>query len=93
MIAQRILAVENFATSGQVLAEFYNNVVKKGRQPLTNLEALSWVRQLARKPCQAIDAALVEAGIAMSMRYQISYWDGAILAAAHRLGATRVYTE
>jgi predicted nucleic acid-binding protein len=36
---------------------------------------------------------LVEAAIGLSTRYQISYWDGAIIAAAERLGAKLLYTE
>jgi predicted nucleic acid-binding protein len=40
-----------------------------------------------------IEAELVLAGIALAQRYQLSYWDGAILAAAQRLGATVVDSE
>jgi hypothetical protein len=67
MIAIEILRTENFGTSGQVLAELFANLTKKGVTPLTKHEALSWVRQLARKPCQAIDAAVVEAAITLSL--------------------------
>ena len=40
-----------------------------------------------------IDAGLVKRGAAISARYQISYWDGAILAAAEALGAPVLYSE
>jgi len=93
MIARQILLEGKFATSGQVLAEFYSNAIRKGRRPLSKPEALNWVRQLAQKPCQAIDSQLVEQAIGFSERYQISYWDGAIIAAAERLGARLLYTE
>lgn len=92
-MARSILSEGRFGTSGQVLAEFYSNVIRKGRQPLSKPEALNWVRQLALKPCQAIDSQVVEQAIGFSSRYQISYWDGAIIAAAHRIGAKRVLTE
>ena len=92
-IARQILLEGKFATSAQVLSEFYSNVIRKGRRPLSKPEALNWVRQLALKPCQAIDGQLVEQAIGFSDRYQISYWDGAIIAAAHRLGAKLVLTE
>jgi predicted nucleic acid-binding protein len=91
--ARRLLSEVRFGTSGQVLAEFYSNVIRKGARPLTKSEALVWIRQLARKPCQAIDSQLVEQAIEFSTRYQISYWDGAIIAAANRLDAKIVYTE
>lgn len=91
--ARRIVVEEDYGTSGQVLAEFYTNVTKKGLRPLTAQKALEWVRTLAQKPCQPIDARVVEAGIAHAQRYQISYWDGAIIAAAERLGAKKIYSE
>ncbi|MCQ8783557.1 PIN domain-containing protein [Mangrovibrevibacter kandeliae] len=91
--ARRIVLMEDYCTSSQVLAEFYVNVQKKGTPPLTAERAAEWVRVLARKPCQPVDAEVVRSGVALSRRYQISYWDGAILAAAERLGAHTVYTE
>ena len=36
---------------------------------------------------------LIKVAIEISWRYRISYWDGAILAAAERLGAEVLYTE
>jgi predicted nucleic acid-binding protein len=93
MIARQILLEGKFVTSGQVLAEFYSNAIRKGRRPLSKPEALNWVRQLIQKPCRAIDSQLVEQAIGFSERYQISYWDGEIIAAAERLGARLLYTE
>ena len=92
-IARDILTNSDFATSGQVLAEFYHNAVRKGQVPLTDVEALDWVTTLAKRPCQAIDSDLVQGGIAVSTRYKISYWDGSIVAAARRLSAKTVYSE
>ena len=92
-IARQIIVSENYCTSGQVLAEFYTNVIKKGARPLGKEKALVWVRTIAKKPCQPLDDRLVIAGIQISQRYQISYWDGAIVAAAERLGAKTLYTE
>jgi predicted nucleic acid-binding protein len=93
VIAINIIKYESYCTSSQVLAELYTNLTRKGTSPLHSDQALAWVRQLARKPCQAIDSQLVERAIEISTRYQISYWDGAIIAAANRLGAKIVYTE
>ena len=91
--ARRIVVEENYSTSGQVLAEFYTNVTRKGAPPMPPSEALEWVRTLGRKPCQPIDSQVVAGGIENAERYQISYWDGAIIAAAERLGAKILYTE
>jgi predicted nucleic acid-binding protein len=91
--AHRIVLETNYGTSAQVLAEFYTNVTKKGAPPLTTEEADDWVRVIARKPCQPVDVRVVSSGIEIAKRYLISYWDGAILAAAERLGAHTIYTE
>ena len=44
-------------------------------------------------PCQVLDASLVKLGTEMSERHRISYWDGAIIAAAEALGAPKLFTE
>ena len=94
-IAERILETERFGLSGQVLAEFYSNVVnpKKYLDPMPANEADVWMKLLGRYPIAAVDGGIVMAGIAHSRRYGISYWDGAIIAAAERLGAPTLYTE
>lgn len=86
---------EPFGVSGQVLAEFYTNVTsaKKTATPLSPLAALEWVERLSQQSCVAVDSTVVRNGIRLSQRYQISYWDGAIVAAAETLGAATLYTE
>jgi predicted nucleic acid-binding protein len=39
------------------------------------------------------DYPLIVAAVELSLRYGISYWDGAIVAAAEVLGAPTLYTE
>ncbi len=91
--AREIVLTEDYCTSGQVLAEFYNNATRKGATPLSPDKAREWVRALALKPCQPITPEVVTAGIDAARRYQISHWDGAIIAAAERLGAKVLYSE
>lgn len=92
-IARRIVLEEDYGTSAQVLSEFYVNVTRKGVRPLSPETAAKWVRVIARKPCQPVDARLVASGIEIQRRYGISYWDAAIVAAAERLGARVVFSE
>jgi len=92
-IAIELLANHDFAISGQVLAEFYHNAVRRGERRLSHEEALEWIDKLAEQPCLAVDADLVAAGATMAERYHLSYWDGAMLAAADQLGAETFYTE
>ena len=92
-IAEELVASHDFKVSGQVLAEFYANAIKQGPHQLTTDEATDWIERLAIQPCIAIDAHLVRAGIALAERYQINYWDGAIVAAAEHGDADLLYTE
>lgn len=54
---------------------------------------MEWLDMLSEQQVQPLDASLVRLGALMAERYRISYWDGAILAAAESLGAPVVYTE
>lgn len=66
---------------------------RKAEVPLNPATALDWIEQLEVFPCAETTPALVKLGAVISERYRISYWDGAILAAAESLGAPVVYTE
>ena len=92
-IAARIVESEHFGVSGQVLAEFYVRVLTKPKIQLPQADAEQWVELLCKYPVAAVDDTLVRQGIAYSQRYQISYWDAAIIAAAERLEAPILYTE
>jgi predicted nucleic acid-binding protein len=91
--AQAIIASANFGISTQVLQEFYVVATRKARIKMPPNIALEWMDQLDGRPCVVIDPDLVKLAAAISIRYQISYWDGAILAAAEALGAEVVYSE
>jgi predicted nucleic acid-binding protein len=92
-IASKLVLSEYFGLSGQVLAEFYVNTSQKTRIALSTREIDRWLSLLEQYPLAPIDSAIVRAGILNSLRHQISYWDGAILAAAERLNAPILYTE
>ncbi len=91
--AIELVARGEFGISGQVLQEFFVNVIRKPAVPLTVADALEWIERLSLQPCAPVDATLVRNGIVLAERYRISYWDGAILAAAESLGAETLYTE
>jgi len=92
-IAVDLLRNAAFGISAQVLQEFYVVATRKAEVPLKPAQALDWIEQLEFFPCVETSPALVKLGAVMSQRYQVSYWDGAILAAADSLGAPVVYTE
>jgi predicted nucleic acid-binding protein len=91
--ARALIASVNFGISTQVLQEFYVAATRKARIRMPPHLALEWMEQLDGRPCVTIDADVVRLAAAISIRYQISYWDGAILAAAEALGTELVYSE
>ena len=88
-----LIEQEDFALSAQVLQEFYVTVTRKTAKTLSSDEALEWIEQFEAFPIVEIDAPLVKIGVELSERYQLSYWDGAIVAAAQQAGASVLYTE
>jgi predicted nucleic acid-binding protein len=92
-IALNLIGDHDFVTSGQVLAEFYHNAVKDGPHQLSMEEADEWLDRVSIQPCIPVNGDLVKAGVQIARRYQISYWDGAIIAAAHEGDADLLYTE
>lgn len=92
-IARQIIVEENYCTSAQVLSEFYASVTTRGDTPLTTEQAQSWVSALAKKPSQSTDYSVVRGAMALSQQHTISYWDGAIIAAAQQMGCTTIYSE
>ena len=91
--ARELLGAVDFGTSAQVLSEFYVTATQKIAEPLSEVHALHFIARLARLPIVAIDADLVLQAIALKQEYRVSYWDGAIIAAAHKLGAETIYSE
>ncbi len=77
--------------SGQTLAEFCSVVRRKNLMPDGELD--EWLEYLGELEAVAVDHTLVRAGLLMARRFQISYYDAALLAAAERLGAPVFFTE
>ena len=91
--ARGLLGAVDFGTSAQVLGEFYVTATQKIAEPLSEAQALHFIARLARLPIVGIDADRVLQAIAMKQEHRVSYWDGAIIAAAHKLGAETIYSE
>jgi predicted nucleic acid-binding protein len=92
-IANSIIQSERIGLSAQILQEFLVVTTRKVRSPWSLDDALDWIEALEDLPCISIDADLVRFGAELSVRHQVSYWDGAVLAAAHRLNVKIVYSE
>ncbi len=93
LIARDIIANQRFCLSGQVLAEFYVNFLRKAAKPLSLAKVDNWIDRLSEFDVEPIGMEVIRSAIFYSRRFQISYWDAAIVAAAERLGAAILYTE
>ncbi len=83
----------DFGLSAQVLQEFYVTVTRKIRKPVAPELAVALMDQYRVFPTVPTDYPLIVSAVELSLRYGISYWDGAIVAAAEVLEATTLYTE
>lgn len=88
-----MLAAPGWGLSVQVLQEFYVNVVRPPLCAMTHTDAVAAIHQLLRRPTVLTDAALVLDGLRLKERYQLSYRDAAIVAAARALGAGTLCSE
>lgn len=84
---------ERLVISTQVLLEFYAVVTRKLSPPLPPEQAEARIAELAQLPTVPTDAALVQAGVALSHRAGLSIWDALIVAAAQAGRCTRLLTE
>ena len=88
-----VMQANDFGLSGHVLAEFVSVVRRKARPPLSDDELDGWLNRLGVLEIAPVDAGLVRRGLALSRHYKVAYYDGAILAAAERLGCGTVLSE
>ena len=77
--------------SFQVLQEFYVKATRKW--PDARAEARAEVRDLLFWGPVATDAAILDHGWKLQDRFQLSFWDALIVAAAKRLQCTLLLTE
>ncbi len=92
--AQQVLLSERWGWSIQVATEFYVNAISLKRPfRLTSQDAVSLVETWLTYPTMTLTAGVVREAIAWHRRFQLSYWDAAILVAAKQLGCNTVYSE
>ena len=92
--ATDLLAERDLALSVQVLQEFYVQATRESKpDPISHEAARKLVASFRRFPVLPLSADLVDSAMATRERFQISYWDAAILEAARSLGCELVLSE
>jgi predicted nucleic acid-binding protein len=80
--------------STQVLGEFYNVVTSKRRaDPLSSEEATQWIAKWMQLKVESVTPGHVNLALEICRRFQVSYYDALILAAARLAACTVVYSE
>ena len=83
----------NGILSTQVLQEFYVNVRRKAKKPVSIEQAKALIADyLSWDPIVNDGATLLEA-IDVEQRYQLSFWDALIVVAAQKGGASVLFSE
>ena len=92
--ARALLGATDLAVSVQVLQEFYAQATRETRPfRLSHDEAGGLVEAWLRFRVASLTTGIVLAAIATCRRFQVSYWDAAILEAARTLGCETVLSE
>ena len=92
--ARELLEEPDLAVSVQVLQEFYHQATRPYRRgAISGDDALRFVERISHLSVQAVTLDVFRSAVAVSRRFGLSYWDGAILAAARVAGCDAVYSE
>ena len=92
--ANEILSGRDLALSVQVLQEFYVQATRASRpDPITHQQAVRLIQSFCRFPVQDITSAILMAALDARQRFQLSYWDSAIIEASRAMGCAEVLSE
>ena len=93
-IARGLLEKADLAFSIQVFQEFYVQATHKRRKdPLTQADAIEFINSLTHYPVQNNNLSLLRQAFQIQSRYQTSFWDANIIAAASALNCSTLYSE
>ena len=92
--ASDILADRDLALSVQVLQEFYVQATRASRpDAIGHSQAVRLIESFRRFAVQDVTSGIMMAALDAHQRFQISYWDAAIVEASRAMGCTEVLSE
>lgn len=92
--ADELLRSRDLGLSVQVLQEFYVQATRDSRTDrLTHEQAAALVDSFRRFPVQETTLGVTLAAMSTRQRFEISYWDAAVLEAGRALGCEVVLSE
>lgn len=91
--AREVLSTYPICFSVQVAQEFFVNATRKLNPPLSRIDALAFLKAIHPAAIGTLDFELFEEATGIQERFQISYWDAAVVAAAKQLNCETLYSE
>lgn len=92
--AREVLNSRDLALSVQVIQEFYVQATRTSRaDPISHDHAVGLIQSFMRFPIQDVTMAVCLLAIATASKYQLSYWDAAIVEAARVMKCETVVSE
>jgi len=90
---REILSAGPVCFSVQVAQEFFVNATQKIKPSLSRTDALAFPKQVSPTTIVPLEYATFEEATRISERFQISYWDAAVVAASKQMNCTILYSE
>lgn len=92
--ANDLLSERDLALSVQVLQEFYVQATRASRpDAIGHQQAVLLIESFRRFPVQDVTWGIMAAALDTRQRFQLPYWDAAIIEAARALGCAQVLSE
>jgi predicted nucleic acid-binding protein len=92
--ANDILTDRDLALSVQVLQEFYVQATRASRpDAIAHQQAVRLIESFRRFEVQDVTSEIMMAALDARQRFQLSYWDAAIIEASRAIGCTEVLSE
>jgi predicted nucleic acid-binding protein len=93
-LALAMLDSDDLALSVQVLQEFYVQATRASKaERLTHEQAVALIDSWLRFQVQETSVALLQQALSTSARWQVSYWDAAIVEAARAMRCATLLSE
>jgi predicted nucleic acid-binding protein len=93
-VAAELLDGDDLCLSVQVLQEFYVQATRASRSgALSHEEAVAFIEKWLRFPVQEVTVALMQEAFVARARWQLSYWDAAVVVAAKLQGCEQMLSE
>jgi predicted nucleic acid-binding protein len=92
-LLERLWGEHSGVLSTQVVQEFYVNVRRKARHPISAAEAARLVEDYLTWEVIVNDAEAIRQAFEVERRYRLQFWDALIVQAANVAGADVLYSE